>query len=165
MEQSQYARPSEAHWRQDAEWAIEYLTGTRHIDAGTIVLDGTGLGANLALEVGRRASRAGGSGRGFAASRSDGRDLQRCACADGSGALAGARSLRSGRGGRSAARAAAVVRAIRMANRRNAKIRRLTKESRRRKMIVWLNPAGDMYKQTEDALARWLDGLTGCTAR
>ena len=39
------------------------------------------------------------------------------------------------------------------------KIRRLTTESRRRKMIVWLNPTGDMYKQTEDALGRWLDGL------
>jgi len=49
--ESQFARPSEAHWRQDAEWALDYLTGTRQIDPGTIVLDGTSLGANLALEV------------------------------------------------------------------------------------------------------------------
>ena len=49
--QSQFVRPSEAHWRQDAEWALEYLTGTRHIAPGAIVLDGTALGANLALEV------------------------------------------------------------------------------------------------------------------
>ena len=49
--QSEFARPSEAHWRQDAEWALEYLTETRHIDRGAIVLDGEGLGANLALEV------------------------------------------------------------------------------------------------------------------
>ncbi len=48
--QSQFVRPSEAHWRQDTDWAIEYLTGTRHVAAGAIVLDGTGLGANLALE-------------------------------------------------------------------------------------------------------------------
>ena len=48
--QSQFVRPSEAHWRQDAEWAIQYLTETRHIDPGAIVLDGEGLGANLALE-------------------------------------------------------------------------------------------------------------------
>ena len=48
--QSQFARPSEAHWREDAEWALEYLEGTRHVAAGTIVLDGTGLGGNLALE-------------------------------------------------------------------------------------------------------------------
>ena len=27
------------------------------------------------------------------------------------------------------------------------------------KMIVWLNPTDDIYKQTEDALGRWLDGL------
>ena len=30
---------------------LEYLTGTRHVAPGAIVLDGTGLGANLALEV------------------------------------------------------------------------------------------------------------------
>jgi pimeloyl-ACP methyl ester carboxylesterase len=50
--QSQFVRPSEAHWRQDAESALEYLTATRHVDADSIVLDGEGLGANLALEVG-----------------------------------------------------------------------------------------------------------------
>jgi pimeloyl-ACP methyl ester carboxylesterase len=49
--QSQFARPSEASWRQDAEWALRYLTETRHIPANTIVLDGEELGANLALEV------------------------------------------------------------------------------------------------------------------
>jgi uncharacterized protein len=49
--QSQFARPSEAHWREDAESAIEYLTNTRHIPAGSILLFGRGLGANLALEV------------------------------------------------------------------------------------------------------------------
>jgi pimeloyl-ACP methyl ester carboxylesterase len=49
--QSQYARPSELHWRQDAESALQYLIATRHINAGSIVIDGEGLGANLALEV------------------------------------------------------------------------------------------------------------------
>jgi hypothetical protein len=49
--QSQFQRPSEARWREDADWAIQYLTGTRHVAAGTIVLDGQALGANLALEV------------------------------------------------------------------------------------------------------------------
>jgi pimeloyl-ACP methyl ester carboxylesterase len=52
--QSQFARPSEAHWREDAESAIAYLTATRHIAAGSIVLDGEGLGANLALGVAAR---------------------------------------------------------------------------------------------------------------
>jgi pimeloyl-ACP methyl ester carboxylesterase len=48
---SQFARPSERNWRQDVDWALDYLTGTRQVDSGTIVLDGTGLGANLALEA------------------------------------------------------------------------------------------------------------------
>jgi hypothetical protein len=48
---SMFAHPSEARWRQDAESALQYLTGTRHIDPHTIVLDGSALGANLALEV------------------------------------------------------------------------------------------------------------------
>jgi len=45
------ARPSEAHWREDAESALAYLTGTRHIPAASIVFIGEGLGANLALQV------------------------------------------------------------------------------------------------------------------
>lgn len=48
---SQFVHPSEAAWRQDANWALDYLTSTRHVDAHAIVLFGTGLGANLALEV------------------------------------------------------------------------------------------------------------------
>jgi uncharacterized protein len=50
--QSEFARPSEARWRQDAEWALQYLTATRHVNPNAIVLDGQGLGANLTLEAG-----------------------------------------------------------------------------------------------------------------
>lgn len=49
--QSFFVHPSEARMRQDTESALSYLTATRHIDPHTIVLDGTALGANLALEV------------------------------------------------------------------------------------------------------------------
>ena len=49
--QSQFVHPSEAHLREDAEWALQYLTATRHVAAGAIILDGKGLGANLALEI------------------------------------------------------------------------------------------------------------------
>jgi alpha/beta superfamily hydrolase len=49
--QSLFVHPSEAHWREDAESALLYLTGTRHIEPGSIVLDGSSLGANLALEI------------------------------------------------------------------------------------------------------------------
>jgi len=50
--QSQFMRPSEARWREDAEWALNYLTATRHTTAGSIIVEGSGLGANLALEIG-----------------------------------------------------------------------------------------------------------------
>ncbi len=49
--QSQFARPSEAHWREDAESALQYLTATRHLPPSSILLAGNGLGANLALEL------------------------------------------------------------------------------------------------------------------
>ena len=50
--QSEFAHPSEVRWREDAEWALQYLTATRHVPAGAIILDGRDLGANLALETG-----------------------------------------------------------------------------------------------------------------
>lgn len=49
--QSHFAHPSELRWRQDADFALQYLTGTRHIPASSIVLVGRDLGANLALEI------------------------------------------------------------------------------------------------------------------
>jgi uncharacterized protein len=49
--QSEFVHPNEAGWREDAEWAIQYLTATRHVAASSIVLDGRDLGANLALEI------------------------------------------------------------------------------------------------------------------
>ena len=49
--QSHQTHPSETSLREDADAAIAYLTATRHIPAASIVLIGSGLGANLALEV------------------------------------------------------------------------------------------------------------------
>lgn len=49
--QSLRAHPSEDHWRQDADGAISYLTATRHIPPSTIIIAGSHLGANLALQV------------------------------------------------------------------------------------------------------------------
>ncbi|MGH9600293.1 MAG: alpha/beta hydrolase [Terracidiphilus sp.] len=48
---SQFVHPSEVHWREDANSALQYLTGTRQIPSNAIVLDGADLGANLALEA------------------------------------------------------------------------------------------------------------------
>lgn len=49
--QSQFVHPSEAHWREDADWAISYAESDRKIPAQSVILVGNGLGANLALEV------------------------------------------------------------------------------------------------------------------
>ncbi|HEX4285227.1 MAG TPA: alpha/beta hydrolase [Terracidiphilus sp.] len=49
---SVFDRPSEANWLDDAESAITYLKSTRHIPPDSILLVGTRLGADLALEVG-----------------------------------------------------------------------------------------------------------------
>jgi pimeloyl-ACP methyl ester carboxylesterase len=49
--ESEFAHPSEAHEREDADWALKYLTATRHVSPDTIIVDGRDLGANLALEV------------------------------------------------------------------------------------------------------------------
>jgi uncharacterized protein len=43
--------PSEKQLRQDAEWALTWLTLTRSIPAKNIVVFGSGLGANLAAEL------------------------------------------------------------------------------------------------------------------
>jgi pimeloyl-ACP methyl ester carboxylesterase len=49
--QSKFIHPSEAHWREDADWALDYLTDERHVRAKSVILVGSGLGADLALEV------------------------------------------------------------------------------------------------------------------
>jgi pimeloyl-ACP methyl ester carboxylesterase len=49
--QSHFFHPSEANWREDAESSLQYLTGTRQVAPGSIVIVGRDLGANLALEV------------------------------------------------------------------------------------------------------------------
>ena len=49
--QSQFQHPSEANWLEVAEWSLKYLTATRHAAPGSIILDGSALGANLALEA------------------------------------------------------------------------------------------------------------------
>ena len=48
---SQFIHPSEESWGEDAQSAIEYLRDTRHIPAGSLILIGRHLGANLALEI------------------------------------------------------------------------------------------------------------------
>jgi pimeloyl-ACP methyl ester carboxylesterase len=47
----QAGHPNEKQLRQDAEWALTWLTLTRNIPAKSIVVYGSGLGANLAAEL------------------------------------------------------------------------------------------------------------------
>ena len=49
--QSQPGHPSERQLRQDAEWALAWLSQTRHVPAQSIVVYGTSLGSNLAAEL------------------------------------------------------------------------------------------------------------------
>lgn len=49
--QSRPAKPSEKSLHQDAESALSYLTITRNLPAETILVYGSGLGANLAVEL------------------------------------------------------------------------------------------------------------------
>jgi uncharacterized protein len=44
-------KPSEKKLRQDAEWALTWITLTRQIPAKTVIVAGNGLGANLAAEL------------------------------------------------------------------------------------------------------------------
>jgi len=48
--QSQFQHPSEALLLEDAGLALTYLTQTRHLPSGAIIVAGKSLGANLALE-------------------------------------------------------------------------------------------------------------------
>ena len=157
---SQFARPSEEHLRQDAEWAIDYLIGTRQIGAGTIVLEGTGLGANLAFEVAAEHPELAGV---VVDSPLD--DPANAIFSDSRAHLVPARLLVSDRYDLDAA--AGALRVPRLwFDRIDAANRRATtqdpeayKKIAVRKMIVWLNPAEDVNKEASDALIRWLDGL------
>ena len=157
---SQFARPSEAHWRQDAEWALEYLTGTRHIDAGTIVLDGTGLGANLALEVAARHPELAGVVAELPTAKPVSPIFD-----DPRARLVPARLLVRDRYDLDAPAGALRVPMLWLEQTVAAGPTGATHEPEayRRvaahKMLVWLNPAEDVYKKAGDAMSRWLDEL------
>lgn len=154
---SQFARPSEAHWRQDAEWALDYLAGTRQIDAGTIVLDGTGLGANLALEV---AAEHQGLAGVVVDSPID--DPAGAMFNDARARLVPARLLVRDR--YDLAASAGMVRVpLLWFERADATGARQEPKAYEKvashKMLVRLNPSGDENEEAVDAMSRWLDGL------
>jgi len=154
---SQFARPSEAHWRQDADWALDYLTGTRQIDSGSIVLDGTGLGANLALEVAAKHPELAGVVVGSPIDDPAGAIFN-----DARARLVPARLLVRDRYDLNAA--AGMLRVpLLWIERADAATEGQQPEAYKKvaalKMLVWLNPSVDVNKEAADALSRWLDGL------
>lgn len=158
--QSQFARPSEAQWRQDAEWALEYLTGTRHVAAGAIVLDGTGLGANLALEeAARHPELAGVIVESPLTNPAD------AIFKDARARMVPARLLVRDRYDLNAAASSVRVPVLWFAvdARSQAGVPPHEPEAygkiAGRKMLVWVNPSKNIDMQMIDALARWLDEL------
>ena len=158
--QSQFERPSEAHWRQDAEWAIEYLTGTRHVAAGAIVLDGTGLGANLALEEAAAHPELAG-----VIVESPLADPMHAIFSDVRARMVPAHLLVRDRYDLNVAAANVRVPALWFAWDAQPAAGVLPHEPgpygkiEGRKMLVWLSPSGDLNKQIAEALTRWLDDL------
>ncbi len=156
--ESQFARPSERNWRRDAEWALDYLTGTRQIDARTIVLDGTGLGANLALEVAAEHPELAG-----VVVDSPMADPTSAIFNDARARMVPARLLERDRYDLDAAAEADRVPVLWFDRVNTASATEEPKAFKRiaaHKMLVWLNPAADVYEQTQNALSRWLDELS-----
>ncbi len=159
---SQFARPSERNWRQDAEWALDYLIGTRQIDAGSIVLDGTGLGANLALEVAAEHPELAG-----VVVDSPMNDPAEAIFNDARARLVPARLLVRDRYDLDAAAAAVRVPMLWFERSDATNQSRETHEPEAykrvaaQKMLVWLNPSEDVNKEAADAMSSWLDELPG----
>jgi hypothetical protein len=152
--QSQFARPSEVHWRQDAEWALDYLTWTRHIDPGTIVLDGEGLGANLALEV-----AAGHKELAGVIAESPTAEPINAILSDPRARLVPARLLVGDRYDLDAAAGAVRVPVLWFERPMQDEESKAYEKVAARKMIVWVSPGRNASKQYEDAVERWADGL------
>ncbi len=159
--QSRFAHPSEARWREDADSAISYLVGTRHIPVDAIILVGKGLGANLAIEA--------------ATAHSDlaGVVLEQPLVSpaltyfrDARAGLVPAHWLVSDRWQTSAAAGNILISSLWFywTTDRNAELEQDKPEAYEkvpaRKMLVWLsNNAPDEQQQFHSALASWLDQM------
>jgi uncharacterized protein len=153
--QSEFVRPSETHLREDAESAIAYLKDTRHISAGSLVLVGNGLGANLALQVAAAHPELAGVVLEY--------PIEAPADAifrDSRARLVPARALVSDRWDSGVAAANLRIPSLwfyREANQRHDAFDRVTS----RKVIVSFNRPETEERDYADALGRWLDDLSG----
>jgi len=157
---SHFARPSEAHWREDAESSLQYLVQTRHINPAAIVLDGTGLGANLALEVAaQHASLAG------VVVESPESEPMGAVFDDARARLVPARLLNHDRYDLNAAARELRIPLLWIAGTSAAGQGQAAEQPAAYKavpspkMLVWLDASGGDGEKYADALTRWLDGL------
>jgi hypothetical protein len=159
--QSQFARPSQARWREDAEWALQYLTATRHIAAGAILLDGAGLGANLALEIAAAHPELAG-----VVLESPIEAPMDAIFRDPRARLLPAHALLRDRyalNGPSAALRIPSLWLLPLPDRKEINSLRKEPEAFQKvsapKMLVWITPSADADKNDADELSRWLDTL------
>ncbi|WP_348261940.1 alpha/beta hydrolase [Telmatobacter sp. DSM 110680] len=162
--QSHFAHPSEARWREDAEAALGYLTGTRHIPANAIVLVGRDLGANLALEVaGAHADLAG------VVLEQPIESPTTVIFNDPRAHLVPAHLLANDRWQTTAAAGNLLIPSLWFywTPERNADLERDKPEAYERaparKVLVWLTNSSDERQQFESALTGWLDQLKTAT--
>ncbi len=157
---SEFDRPSEMRWREDADSALRYLTNTRHVSAGTIVLDGNKLGANLALEVAVAHPELAG-----VVLESPIEDPMSAIFNDGRARLVPARLLVHDRYDLDAAAAAMRIPSLWLLPSANsgASSRAQNPEAFQkitaRKMLVWLPQGAMTAKSFSDELSRWIDDL------
>ena len=158
--QSQFVPPSEAHWRQDADWVLLYLTATRNVPASSIVLVGNGLGASLALEV--AAAHPGLAGVVLQQPTESPTDA---IFRDPRAQLVPAHLLVRDRYNLAPVASSLSIPSlwfywtVTPGQEGTADAPEIFQRVTASKMLVWLPSAGDRQKQFSDALSRWLDDL------
>lgn len=158
--QSEFDHPSEAHWLEDAGSALQYLTATRHIDPNTIVVDGSELGADLALEFAAAHSELAG-----VVIESPIQDPTNRIFTDARANLVPAHLLVKDRYDQTAAATALHIPSLwflpfpEASSNGPAENPQVFQKVSARKMFVWLPPGKTATKNFSDELARWLDDL------
>lgn len=151
---SEFAHPGEGRWREDAGWALEYLTGTRHVDPRTIVVTGDGLGANLAIEVGTAHPELAG-----AIARQPVTNAASAIFDDPRARLVPARLLERDRWNLRAAAAALRVPSLWLLDGNGGAEPEAIADIAARKTVVWMGTGAAAKRNYADALTRWLDEL------
>jgi pimeloyl-ACP methyl ester carboxylesterase len=153
--QSQFMRPSEAHWREDAEWALQYLESTRHIAAASIVVDGDELGADLALDIAAAHPELAG-----VVVRNPIPDAANAIFNDARARLVPARVLVSDRYDLNAAATALRIPSLWLCDAAapgsGGTEPAAFRKAAERKMLVWLGPRPAAQREFGDAVSRWL---------